>query len=144
MKTTKSREWYYWAYVLTTAAAWIFCVVPTLIAGLIKLPATVTKEAETTLTGSFTLMLIIAAYPLLKGILKMFKSPSAWLIIWIVTGLTFLLWQIPRETIGAMFVVLLVAAIGNSVGAILFWLGQQFAEKWRYFGSIEANDKGGV
>lgn len=132
MKVTKSKEWYYWAYIATMVAAWIFCVVPTVITGIIKLPLFATKEASTTLTGSFTLVLVCAAYPLLKGLLKLLKSPSAWFILWLLFAVTFLLYNIERSTLGAMVLVLFVAAVGNTLGAILFWVSRNFKEKWMF------------
>lgn len=137
MKITKSKEWYYRASIATAILAWIFCIVPTLIAGIIKLPIIATKSAENTLTGSFTIVLICCAYPLFKGLLKMLKSPSAWLILWIVTGITFLLYNISHETLGAMLIVFFVAALGNSIGAILFFLSRVFNEKYKFCGQVQ-------
>lgn len=142
MRITKSKTWYYNAFVIATLLAWVMCVVPTLIAGFIKLPIIVTKKAESTLTGSFTVMLICAVYPLYKGILKLFKSPSAWMITWILWGVSFLLYKIPHATLGALVVVFLVAAIGNTIGAILFWLGNKCKEKYLYCASLEIH--GGI
>lgn len=133
MTITKNKEWYYRAYIITFIIAWAFCIVPTAIAGYIKLPAIVlVKNAETTttLTGSAIIVLACCAYPLLKGLFKILKSPSAWLILWIVAIISFLLYKIPNETLGAMVVIFFVAAVGNSVGAILFWLAKTFKEKW--------------
>ena len=132
MKITKSKEWYYWAYIVTLGAAWIFCVAPTVITGIIKLPLFATKEASTTLTGSFTLVLVCAAYPLLKGLLKMLKSPSAWFILWLLFVVAFLLYNIEHATLGAVTLVLFVAAVGNTIGAVLFWLSKMFKEKWMF------------
>ena len=137
MKITRSKEWYYRAYILTSIAAWICCILPTLIAGLVKFPIVATKSATNTLTGSFTIVLACAAYPLLKGLLKMLKSPSAWLILWIVTGITFLLYKISHETLGALLVVFFIAALGNSVGAVLFFLSRKCKEKWAFCGQIQ-------
>ena len=136
MKITKSKHWYWRAFLITSALAWIMCIVPTVVAGIIKLPAITTKSETETLTGAFTLVLICAAYPLLKGLLKLLKSPSAWLILWLLTGVTFLLWKVTHETIGAMLAVLLTAAIGNSIGAILFLIAKTYKEKWKFCGEV--------
>lgn len=138
MKITKNKEWYRRAWFLTSAFAWIACVVPTLIAGFLKLPKiVVTNEAEQTLSGSFIFVLICAAYPIFKGLLKYLKSPSAWLILWILTGFMFLFLQIPKESLKAVYVVTFTAAIGNSVGAILFSLAKHFKEKWKFCGEMK-------
>ena len=136
MKVTRSKEWYYRAKVITWIVAWICCIVPTAIIGAVKLPLVVTKQAEETLTGSAIIVLACCAYPLLKGLLKMLKSPSAWLIMWIVTIVTGLMYSIPHETLDAILDVFIAASIGNSVGAILFWLSKRFDEKWKFCGQI--------
>lgn len=136
MKITHTKEWYYHAKIITWIVAWICCIVPTAIMGAIKLPLVVTKQAEETLTGSAIIVLACCAYPLLKGLLKLLKSPSAWLIMWVVTVVTGLMYSVPHETLGAIFDVFLMSAIGNSVGAILFWLSRCFDEKWKYCGQI--------
>lgn len=140
MKITKSKEWYYRAKCFTWLIAWICCVVPTAIVGAINLPLVVTKQAEETLTGSAIIVLACCAYPLLKGILKLLKSPSAWLIMWIVTAITYAMWVVPHETLGAVLGVFTAAAIGNSVGAILFWFSRQFDEKWKFCGQITVKE----
>jgi hypothetical protein len=122
---------------LTAVAAWVFCVVPTVITGLVKLPVIATKNAESTLTGSFTLVLVCAAYPLFKGLIKLFKSPSAPMIMWILFAVAFLLYKISQETLKAMVLIFFVAAIGNTIGAILFYCSKVFNEKWKYCGQIE-------
>lgn len=131
----KSKNWYYRAYIITAIIAWILCILPTAIAGYIKLPQIVAiknveSTTETVLTGSAIVVLICCAYPLLKGVLKAFKSPSAYLILWIIFFMSLLLYKIPHETLGAFVLVFCVAAIGNTVGAILFFISKKFKEKW--------------
>ena len=132
MKVTKSKEWYYWASKIAWITALMLCVIPTVITGAIKLPLFVTNDASTTLTGSFILVLVCAAYPIIKGLLQLLKSPSAWLILWLLFGVTFLLYNIEHATMGAIVVVLLVAAIGNTMGAILFAISKAWLEKWKF------------
>lgn len=132
MKITKSKRFYYWAWIIAYVVAWVACVLPALIAGVINLPIVAVKEAETTLTGSFIIVIAVCAYPIIKGVLKALKSPSAWLILWICTGLIFALYKVPHETLGAMCTVFFCAAIGNTVGAILFWLSKKFKQKYGF------------
>lgn len=136
-KITKSKSWYWRAYLLTGALAWVFCIIPTLIAGVIKLPEIATKNAETTLTGSFTVVLIACVYPLYKGLIKLLKSPSAPVIMWIVFGVTYLLYKISQETLKAMVVIFFVAAVANTIGAGLFLLAKTFKTKWAFYGQAE-------
>lgn len=136
MRLTKSKRWYYTAYIITCVSAWVCCILPTLITGMIKLPMIATKDADSTLTGSFTLCLVCCAYPLYKGVVRLIKSPSAPLIMWILFALTYLLWKINHDTLGAMVTVFLVSAIGNTVGAVLFFVARAFKEKWRFCGEV--------
>lgn len=136
-KITKSKAWYWKAYILTMVLAWGVCIIPTLIAGILKLPVIAKKNAESTLTGSFTIVLIACIYPLYKGLVKLLKSPSAPVIMWILFGITYLLYKISHETLGAMVVVFLVAAIANTIGAGLFLLAKMFKTKWAFFGQVQ-------
>lgn len=136
MKITKSKEWYYWASIITQGLAWLFCVLPTLVSGLINLPFIVSKKAEETLSGGAIVVIICCAYPILKGLLKALKSPSAWLILWILAFSTLGLYNVAHETLKAMVIVFFTAAIGNSIGAFLFWLSKKFDEKWKFCGQI--------
>lgn len=137
-KITKSKAWYWRAYIITAALAWAFCVIPTLIAGVLKLPVIATKDAETTLTGSFTVVLIACIYPLYKGLVKLLKSPSAPVIMWILFGVTYLLYKIPQKTLGAMVLIFFVSAVGNTIGAGLFLLARLFKTKWAFYGQVES------
>ena len=140
-KITKSKGWYWRAYLIAVALAWVMCIIPTLIAGLLKLPMIATKNAEKTLTGSFTVVLVVCAYPLYKGLVKLIKSPSAPVIMWILFGFTFLLHKVSQETLGAMVVVFAVAAISNTIGAALFLLAKMYKTKWQYYGQVYVEQK---
>lgn len=136
-KITKSKAWYWRAYLLTAALAWACCIIPTLVAGILKLPVIATKNAETTLTGSFTIVLIACIYPLYKGLIKLLKSPSAPVIMWILFGVTYLLYQISHTTLKAMVLIFFIAAVGNTIGAGLFLLAKAFKTKWEFYGQVE-------
>lgn len=140
MTLSKSKEWYKKAYLITFITAWILCTIPTIITGFLKLPKIVVEnEADQTLSGAFIFVIICAAYPLFKGLLKYMKSPSAWLILWILTAFLGLLVTVPKETLNAVFIVTFVASIGNSLGAILFFASRQFKEKWKFCGEVKIN-----
>lgn len=137
MKITKSKEYYYRMYITFAVIGWIFCILPTLIVGYLKLPAIVVeKSADSTLTGGAILVIMCCAYPVLKGLFKLMKSPSAWFILWVVALISFALYNIPHDTLGAMVVIFFTAAVGNTVGAILFWLSRMMKEKCLLLGSI--------
>lgn len=137
MKITKSKKWYVGAYIITTALAWFLCIVPTLAVGLLKLPVIATKSAESTLTGSFTVVLVCCAYPLYKAVVKVFKSPSAPVIMWVLFALTYALYKLAQETLAAMVAIFLTAAICNTIGTGLFLLAKMFKAKWAFYGQID-------
>lgn len=135
-KITKSKSWYWRAYIITCALAWACCIIPTLFVGVLKLPVIATKNAETTLTGAFTVVLIACIYPLYKGLIRLVKSPSAPVIMWVLFAVTYLLYKISRQTLKAMVLIFFVAAIGNTIGAGLFLLAKMFKTKWAFFGQV--------
>lgn len=140
MKITKDKEWYYRANIITSLLAWIFCLFPTIIAAFIELPVFVHKDAETTLTGTFALAMICAAYPLIKGVLHYMKSPSAPVIMWVLFAILLMLYKLPQPSLKAIVVVIGVAAVGNTIGTILFRLAKTFKEKWMYCGEVSVKD----
>ena len=62
MKITKTAEWYsrmHWVFFIV---GWLCCIIPTLVAGYLKLPKIVVKSsAEETLTGSAIVVLTCAS-----------------------------------------------------------------------------------
>ena len=137
MKITQSKEWYGKAKIITKFSAWLFCVIPTLIIAGIRLPSIVTEQPTQTLTGSGVIVIACLAYPIMKGFFKYFKNPSAWFIMWVLALTSLALYNLTRETLNALVWVFFAAAIGNSIGAILFKLSDIYAEKWKYVSQIE-------
>ena len=136
MKITKDKAWYYKAYIITALLAWVFCLFPTIVAAFIELPMFVHRDAETTLTGTFALAMICAAYPVIKGVLHYMKSPSAPVIMWALFIVLFMLYKLPQESLRAIVTVIGVAAVGNTIGAILFRIAKSFKEKWQFCGEV--------
>ena len=140
MKITKTKEWYSKAWKISYALAWVLCVLPTLIVSVVILPKLVINESATsTLSGTFLLAIIVAAYPIFKGLLQYMKSPSAWLILWILTGFTYLFVSVSHQALFNVFIVLLTAAIGNTLGAVAFFVSRHFKEKWKFCGEVNIN-----
>lgn len=137
MKITRSKEWYYRARIIVRVCAWLCCVLLPLTVGAIKLPKIVTEQPSQTLTGSAVMVIACCAYPILKGFFQLFKNPSAWFISWVLALTSLALYQLSRETLNALVWVFFAAAIGNSIGAILFKLSDIYGEKWKYCGQIE-------
>lgn len=136
MKITKSKEWYHWASIIAFWAAWVCCVAPTLIVGLVNLPLFKGENGDQTLTGVAVLMLICCAYPILKGLLQLLKNPSAWLIMTILAVIVTCIYNVAHATLAALVAVLWAGAIGNIAGAILFFLSAMWKEKCKYCGEI--------
>ena len=57
-KIKHSKEWYYNARLIAYWVGMAFCVVPTLIAGLWKLRVIVVKDANSTLSGMFVVVMV--------------------------------------------------------------------------------------
>lgn len=138
-----SKEWYFKAKLITYWLGMAFCVIPTLIAGIAKLPVIVAKEAESTLSGVFVLTVICAALPLYKAIVKLVKSPNAAVICWVLFALMSLVKSMTAQTIAGLTFVFAFAAIGNTIGAILFKVSKEFESLWKYCGQVEVIGNGG-
>lgn len=120
MANAKSKKeiWAFWLQIL----AWVACVLPTLIVGIIKFPMIATKDAESTLSGTFVLVLLISIFPIFKGLSVLFKNPSIAVFMWIAYAVLWLIYQFVAETLLALMSVCLAAAIGNTIGSILFFI----------------------
>ena len=71
----------------------------------------------------------------------MLKSPSIALLLWIGSGILYLILSMPMQTVKGLFIVFLTAAIGNTIAIVFFKLSDIWKEKWRFCGEIKI--KGG-
>ena len=136
-KIKHSKEWYYNARLIAYWVGMAFCVVPTLIAGILKLPVIVVKDANSTLSGVFVVVVVCAALPLYKALIKVMKSPNAAVICWVLFGLMALVNSMEKSTIEGLTVVFAFAAVGNTLGAVCFKRSKEFEELWRHCGPGE-------
>lgn len=137
MKVIKhEKEWYYKARVISWWVGLIFCVVPTLVVALLKLPVIASDNADSTLSGVFTVALVCAALPLYKALLRLIKTPNAAVICFILAFFVSLINGMEPGTRDGLELVLWVAAIGNTIGAICFHFAKEFEELWRYCGQV--------
>ncbi len=144
MKIKHNKEWYFKAKFVLYWGALAVCILPPLIAAIVKLPnIVVEKNAESTLSGVFVAAIICAALPLYKAVIKLVKSPNAAVICWILFALMSLINSMTAETIAALTVVFCVAAIGNTVGAVMFKISKEYAELWKYCGQVQVLQEGG-
>jgi len=139
-KIKHSKEWYYNARIIAYCVGMVFCIVPTFIAGIVKLPLIATYDTESTLSGVFIVVLICAALPLYKALIKVVKSPNAAVICWVLFALMALVNSMEKSTIEGLTFVFAFAAVGNTFGAIAFKLSKEFEELWRYCGKVEVTN----
>ena len=142
-KIKHSKEWYYNARLIAYWVGMAFCVVPTLIAGILKLPVIVVKDADSTLSGVFVVVVVCAALPLYKALIKVMKSPNAAVICWVLFGLMALVNSMEKTTIEGLTVVFAFASIGNTLGAVCFKVSKEFEELWRHCGQVEVTNLNG-
>ena len=64
MKITRDKEWYFKWHITAYWVGMVLCIVPTIFAGLLEFPVVATKDAESTLSGTFIIVLVAAALPL--------------------------------------------------------------------------------
>ncbi|MBQ7912896.1 MAG: hypothetical protein IJ308_04010 [Clostridia bacterium] len=136
----RSKDWYYKAYLIAYVVGLIFCVLPTVASALVKLPVIASKSAESTLSGVFIVALIAAALPLYKALVKLLKSPSVAVILWLFFAAFFLVGKMTPETINGLTTVFLWAAIGNTLGVIAFKLSSMWKELWQYCGEVRIRE----
>lgn len=136
MKIKHDKEWYYRAYILAYIVGMFLCIVPTLVAGVVGLPLIANKDATSTLSGVFVVVIITAAFPLYKAFIKLLKSPSVAVICWILFALLVLVGYMNAETLHGLTIVFLWAAIGNTLGVFSFKLSAIWEEKWKYCGEV--------
>lgn len=136
MNIRHDKEWYYRAYIIAYIVGMILCIVPTLAAGISELPLIANKDATSTLSGVFVVVLIAAAFPLYKAFIKLLKSPSIAVICWILFALLALVGKMTAETLHGLTIVFLWAAIGNTLGVLAFRLSAMWKEKWKYCGEV--------
>ena len=141
MKITRDKEWYFKWHITAYWVGMVLCIVPTIFAGLLEFPVIATKEAESTLSGTFIIVLVAAALPLYKWVKTVLKSPSIALLLWIGSGILYLILSMPMQTVKGLFIVFLTAAIGNTIAIVFFKLSDIWKEKWRFCGEIKI--KGG-
>ena len=91
----------------------------------------------------FIAVLICAALPLYKALIKVIKSPNAAVICWVLFGLMTLVNSMEKSTIEGLTFVFAFAAVGNTLGAIAFKLSKEFEELWRYCGQVEVTNQNG-
>lgn len=92
-----------------------------LIATLSQFPVWVDKSAEATVSGIVLLLAFFSCIPFLKHIKGYMKSPSI-PIVWLVL---FVLLTLLNSIIDQMIVVCFVGVISNSIGTLVYKIGEK-------------------
>lgn len=100
-------------------------VVPVMVATLFQFPIWIQRDARSTVSGVFVLLMILACVPFYKQLRELFKSPSAWLM-W---GVAFAVMLVLRNIIDEMLPVCLVGLICNTCGEFLYKYGKTVEER---------------
>jgi hypothetical protein len=95
----------------------LFCIIPPVTATLCQFPLWVEKSSESTVSGLCLLFLFLGCIPFLKSIKQWLKNPSV-CVMWIIFAVLMVLLV---NIIEQMIIISVVGAIGNIIGAVLFY-----------------------
>ena len=144
MTVRHSKNWYFWAKVIAKLLAVIFCFLPALIATLEMFPDIVVKNPESTISGLFISVLLIAIFPLVFVLYKQIKTPSATMfctfMLIVLAAVFSLMYYAEESTRLGLMVVSITAAASNIISTILFRLSAMWDELFRHCGEVYVND----
>ena len=100
-------------------------VLAPLIATLTQFPAWVEASSSATVSGLFLLFALISVLPFINQIKEWLKSPSV-TVLWCVF---FVLVALLRNIIDQMWIICLVGAVSNGVGAVIYKVGNSVGNK---------------
>lgn len=101
------------------------CICPVMIAILSYFPIWIRKESACVISGIALCLIFLALIPFYKYILKALRSPSAYMMWFMVFVIFFLLSKIADE----MTVISFVGFISNLIGALIFKLAKIYEER---------------
>ena len=100
-------------------------VLAPLIATLTQFPAWVEASSSATVSGLFLLFALVSVLPFINQIKEWLKSPSV-TVLWCVF---FVLVALLRNIIDQMWIICLVGAVSNGVGAVIYKVGNSVGNK---------------
>lgn len=112
-------------YLILHILGLISCILPPAAATLSYFPLWKSDGGGKTLAGGAVLLLIMSAYPLIKWIKRHISEISSYMLWLILFLLFFTLSKIAAE----MTVICFAGFIGNSIGAVLFYLSKRSRSK---------------
>lgn len=110
--------------VLKISALTIDILAP-LVATLTQFPIWIDKSAEATVSGVAMLLVFFSCIPALKYIRAFIKSPSV-PIVWLVV---FVMLTMLNNIIEQMIVVAFIGTISNTIGTVLYKLGEKYTPR---------------
>ena len=96
------------------------CTLPAAIATLCYFPIWKSRSSGSLLSGFTVLLLLVCAYPTVKAIKRLFRTPSVF-TVWL---LLFLGFSLVKSIAYEMTVISFVGMISNMIGALLFKLSR--------------------
>jgi hypothetical protein len=96
-----------------------------LIATVSQFPVWIEHSAEATVSGVVLILAFFSCIPFLKYIISFLKSPSV-PVLWLVI---FALLSLLNNIIDQMIVVCFVGLISNSIGALIYKLGEKYTPR---------------
>lgn len=100
-------------------------VVPVAIAILCMFPIWVHRDSNSTISGLFCFMMVLACVPFYRQLRQLFKSPAAWLM-WTIA---FVILIVLKNIIDEMIPVCLVGLICNTIGEFIYKYGAIVEER---------------
>ena len=101
------------------STALVIDVLPPFIATLVQFPVWVEQSADATISGIFLVLAFFSCIPFIKQIKAFIKSPSV-PIMWLVM---FIFLTALNNIINEMIVVCFVGTISNTIGTLVYKLG---------------------
>ena len=144
MTIRHSKQWYFWAKIIAKVVAVIMCFAPALIATVIMFPDIVVRKAESTLSGVFLAVSLIAMLPLMFVLWKQIKTPSATMVctlMLIILSVVFsLMYYAEQSTRLGLMVVSITASAGNIISTIAFKLAHIWDDLFKHCGEVYINN----
>jgi hypothetical protein len=144
MTLRHSKRWYFWAKLIAKTVAVVMSFLPALIATIVMFPDIVVKKSESTLSGVFLAVSLIAMFPLMFVLWKQIKTPSATMIctlMLVILAVVFsLMYYAEQSTRLGLMVVSITASAGNIISTIAFKLAHVWDDLFKHCGEVYINN----
>lgn len=144
MTLRHSKRWYFWAKIIAKIIAIVMSFLPALIATINMFPDIVVNKAESTISGVFLAVALIAMFPLIFVLWKQIKTPSATMVctlFLIILSIVFsLMYYAEQDTRLGLMVVSITASVGNIISTIAFKLAHIWDELFKHCGEVYVNN----